>query len=220
MFTELILSELGITYSDILKKKHGSARAFTYGEAIDRIVGTHGVSTYSLFPEIGEQTYNRMMKKGFPDVKLNGGEQTWQFYFLSLISHKYCGACNTIKSYEEFTKDRSSSTGVHSRCKDCRSIEQEGSYKKYYDSHQKSYQINYGKIRERQNKYKGERSLRVPSWSQFDLIADFYAKCPVGMQVDHVIPLKGTHVSGLHVLENLQYLSIKENLTKGNRYLI
>ena len=63
MLTELILDKLNLFYDDVAKKKHGSARAFTYGEIIDRVVSTHGCSAYTLFPEIGEQTFNRMMKR-------------------------------------------------------------------------------------------------------------------------------------------------------------
>ncbi len=96
---------------------------------------------------------------------------------------------------------------------------QEGGYTKYHEAHLRSYDKNYGKIRERQNRYKGERALRIPPWSQTQEIEKYYQECPEGMQVDPVSPLKGELVSGLHVIENLQYLSAEENLKKGNKFI-
>ncbi len=220
MFTELVLNKLELPYTAIAKKKHGSAREFSYGEVISRILANHGCSAYKLFPEIGEQTFFRMMKKAFPLVSLAGGEQTWHYYFLSLIDYKYCGSCSTIKCFSDFANNKLNTLGIASHCKVCRNKAQEGSYDKYFDSHQKSYAKNYGKIRERQNHYRGERTLRIPSWSQTELIAEFYGKCPEGYQVDHVIPLRGELVSGLHVIDNLQYLTVLENSRKSNKYEI
>lgn len=220
MLTELVLDKLGVLYDDIAKKKHGSAREFSYGEIVDRILSQHGCSAYKLFPEIGEQTFFRMMKKAFPSVVLNGGEQTWHFYFLSIIEYKYCGACTRVKPFSEFATNKCNAIGIASHCKSCRNTAQLGSYTRYNESHQRSYNKNYAKIRERQNHYKGERSLRIPSWSQKELIEEYYANCPEGYHVDHIVPLKGEIVSGLHVIENLQYLTAKENLAKGNKYQI
>lgn len=57
---------------------------------------------------------------------------------------------------------------------------------------------------------------RTPKWANLEAIRDFYKNRPNGYHVDHIIPLKGKEVSGLHVLENLQYLPAQENLKKSN----
>lgn len=59
---------------------------------------------------------------------------------------------------------------------------------------------------------------RTPAWADLKAIEAFYIACPEGFQVDHVVPLRGRRVSGLHVLHNLQYLPKHENMAKGNRH--
>lgn len=59
---------------------------------------------------------------------------------------------------------------------------------------------------------------RTPVWADRQKIVEFYKNCPKGYQVDHIVPLRGTIVSGLHIAENLQYLTAKENRNKSNRY--
>lgn len=59
---------------------------------------------------------------------------------------------------------------------------------------------------------------RTPPWADTDAIKQFYANCPTDYHVDHIIPLRGKLVSGLHVIENLQYLPAKENCAKGNKF--
>ena len=71
-------------------------------------------------------------------------------------------------------------------------------------------------------KYKAAKLQRTPLWVsdiENKAIIDFYANCKSGYQVDHIIPLQGTSVSGLHVLNNLQYLTIKENQEKYNKFM-
>jgi 5-methylcytosine-specific restriction endonuclease McrA len=40
----------------------------------------------------------------------------------------------------------------------------------------------------------------------------------VQWHVDHIIPLQGKNVSGLHVPENLQVIQGSLNIKKGNRF--
>ena len=59
----------------------------------------------------------------------------------------------------------------------------------------------------------------VPVWADRDKIYEIYRKCPRKMRVDHIIPLNGELVSGLHVAENLQYISEHVNNSKGNSFV-
>lgn len=74
------------------------------------------------------------------------------------------------------------------------------------------------KKRERESADAIARRLRIPKWADFSEIKLFYENCPEGMVVDHIIPLRGKNVSGLHVLENLQYMTPEENFRKNNKY--
>lgn len=59
---------------------------------------------------------------------------------------------------------------------------------------------------------------RTPPWADLAAIREFYENCPPGHEVDHVVPLRGKTVSGLHVLNNLQYLPQKVNRLKGSSF--
>lgn len=59
---------------------------------------------------------------------------------------------------------------------------------------------------------------QTPIWASVEEIKNIYNNCPINMTVDHVVPLKGKDVCGLHVEYNLQYLSLSHNSRKGNRW--
>jgi len=65
--------------------------------------------------------------------------------------------------------------------------------------------------------HRAAKKQRTPSWADMEAIKAFYSKCPDGYHVDHIIPLNGKTVCGLHVLNNLQYLPASENQRKFNR---
>ena len=65
----------------------------------------------------------------------------------------------------------------------------------------------------------------TPSWANLEEIKQFYVEAQhltketgIPHEVDHIIPIKGKLVSGLHVPANLQILTEKENQTKNARY--
>lgn len=69
---------------------------------------------------------------------------------------------------------------------------------------------------------RARKKQATPPWVLQDkvhmkLITDFYANCPKGYEVDHIVPLRGKTVWGLHVIWNLQYLTKEANMSKGNR---
>lgn len=60
---------------------------------------------------------------------------------------------------------------------------------------------------------------RVPAWADCQKIAEFYREArKLGLVVDHIIPLRGELVSGLHVHTNLQLLTHAENSSKRNKF--
>jgi len=62
---------------------------------------------------------------------------------------------------------------------------------------------------------------RLPTWTDLGAIEAFYDKAATaGLTVDHIIPLQGKRVSGLHVPHNLQLLSKAENSSKKNVFAV
>jgi len=59
----------------------------------------------------------------------------------------------------------------------------------------------------------------IPSWADLDEIKNVYLEAKhFGYHVDHIIPLQGKTVCGLHVWENLQVIPPAENLKKSNKF--
>lgn len=70
-----------------------------------------------------------------------------------------------------------------------------------------------------------QRHMRKPPWADSEAMAALYAQAKrlttetgIPHHVDHVIPLQGEYVSGLHVETNLQILTGAGNLRKKNRF--
>lgn len=78
--------------------------------------------------------------------------------------------------------------------------------------------INKGKVNWQLRKRYIAEIVATPIWVDEEKLATFYANCPKGMTVDHIVPLQGEDVCGLNVHYNLQYLTRSANSAKCNRY--
>jgi hypothetical protein len=73
--------------------------------------------------------------------------------------------------------------------------------------------------------WRANKLQRTPAWADHDKTRAFYrlvaafSKLYVPHHVDHIVPLNGATVSGLHVENNLQVLVAEDNLRKGSQLL-
>ena len=84
-------------------------------------------------------------------------------------------------------------------------------------ANQKYRQKNRGLCNARVNKIRAGKAC--PPWADLKAIEEIYKNCPLGKQVDHDYALNGENFSGLHIPENLQYLTPSENKSKGNKHV-
>jgi hypothetical protein len=86
-----------------------------------------------------------------------------------------------------------------------------------------------GKIAAARTKRELSKIQRTPSWVDSDerwMIEQAYTLAALRKKmfgfdwhVDHVLPLQGKYVSGLHTITNLQVIPAVENIQKSNRYM-
>jgi len=139
---------------------------------------------------------------------------THKAFLLSKIEKFSCVTCDCIKDLVE------KADNYHNKCKSCWSEKSKVYYENNKDACNERSKAHYEQNREYYRIRNRARNSRVkqatPKWADLSKIKEIYSKRPLGYHVDHIIPLKGENVCGLHVHYNLQYLKAIDNLKKGN----
>jgi len=155
----------------------------------------------------------------------------------------YCHKCKSDKDSSQFSKSNQSKSGFHYTCKDCCKLNYLKNKALHNLKSQEWYRANKLRKKDTNQKWASEhkgdqccRSMkryvaklkRIPKWLNEE---DWnYIKClyqtarqltlqtGIPHEVDHIIPLQGENISGLHCPLNLQILTKTENCSKKNKF--
>lgn len=198
LVVELLLIHFGLDENETLKESTKVFPGIKAGALFKSLIITSNLKSAASLLDCSDRTIQRVLRKLFPPKSERGGSQ--RQYLLEFIEHKYCATCDRILRLDSFNINKS-------KCKECIAER----FNIYYEANKHEI-INRVTIR---NTLK---LSRIPKWADIDKIKAVYKECPEGYHVDHIVPLQGKTVCGLHVENNLQYLLAKDNLTKGNKW--
>jgi len=146
----------------------------------------------------------------------------------------------------EFGAEKLGRDGLKTKCKTCMrdhsrdwrennpnwSAEHNRRYKAAHPDRDKEYYQNNKHVHIANSaKRRAAKLQRSIGWADLDKIKEVYvdcveislaakaAGCSDKFVVDHIVPLQGKLVSGLHVEYNLQIITSTENSSKGNKFI-
>jgi hypothetical protein len=149
---------------------------------------------------------------------------------------KTCSKCHETKPFDGFTPTKDKRLKVQtlqSWCKACMAAKakawQDANKDRAYAAQKSWRQANRtqwnGWMAAATKKRQAAKLQRIPTWYDDDLVKEVYALAlefrEAGFQVDvdHLVPLQGDTVSGLHWHGNLRVCLASVNRSKGNRLL-
>ena len=156
---------------------------------------------------------------------------------------KTCNKCGETKPLAAYYSDNRNNDGKQGACKICMTNSQKAyrqdnlemmrergrvranNDKEGRNARSAKYRKNnLGKVNARLMKYRADKLQATPPWFETILVSTIYRKatllrrCGSNVEVDHIIPLRGKIVSGLHCAANLQILTVAENRSKSNKF--
>lgn len=160
---------------------------------------------------------------------------------------KKCSVCLTEKPFDAFHKDASRNDGHRNRCKVCVASYMHKHYTENKDAivakvnawvvanrqrHNKKCNLwaknNPAKVNARTARRYVAKTQATPKWLTADdhwMITEAYELAKLRQrilggtwEVDHIVPLRGKKVSGLHTPWNLRVVQANENRKKSNKF--
>lgn len=145
-------------------------------------------------------TSKRYVSNGACVICTTNRQKVW------VVNHPEYSKINTLRSREWRVRNPRRHSQLHKECNARYKVKNPEKIRKLARIHT--------------NNRKADTLHRTPSWAELPKIREFYNDCSLGFEVDHIIPLKGKLVSGLHVIGNLQYLPKLDNIKKGNKFFV
>ena len=150
--------------------------------------------------------------------------------------HPHCKACDSERRKQlRLTKldyERSADRARYQVRRDSKRAYDREYYVKNADKIKQSVREYIKENRDKMRPKNAQRAVRryaakikaTPAWADVEAIKLIYEKAHAARSligesydVDHIVPLKGTRVCGLHVEYNLQIIPTNSNRSKGNR---
>ncbi len=221
------MEELTVEILDALEKywdedtKILQSKILCYGDVILALLISEEMERAAKILGTSHSTLDKKLPKTFKRIQLG---VRWSANLALVVNKRKCSRCFNYKTLDNFGVASSNNIGKRYECMECcktvhkyyHIIHKELRNKQCREYHKRKPYLSLA----RNAKRRAKLIQAATSWSDFEAIAEFYRLRPVGYHVDHIIPLQHDLVCGLHVINNLQYLTAEENLQKTNHFII
>jgi 5-methylcytosine-specific restriction endonuclease McrA len=170
------------------------------------------------FPDKNQSTTSEKLRKVFDsNLQYKPAAVAINTYFLFRYGYIYCNTCNTVLPKSSFYTSIDTWNGFKHYCKSCQKLLRDNEHSaKYIRNNRAKYNAYLAN-------YRATKLQATPKWltkEQLLEIETIYKKAKkLNKEVDHIIPLRGNNVCGLHVPWNLQLLTRQQNASKSNKFI-
>lgn len=131
---------------------------------------------------------------------------------------KTCYKCKSCKDKTEFYKDKTKYDGIEGLCKKCCNEKKKAWAKRNPEKEYARWLRRQHAKKQRTVKWDTELTDLVVL-EALDLCKRLETLTRAAWHLDHIVPLRGKTVSGLHVWNNFQVLPAAVNIKKSNTWL-